>query len=395
MKENYRPLSRLQTYMLWLTNGPFRPMLEDFNIGISMNKLNELTGIPLPIIRKDFLCMIQWQIKLTRQYSHQSIPASLIKYDSQLPDGAEYLLPINIMIDEDCLEFRILDGLHNISTLYEQLWAQNPDAKQEYEFDKFLMEGVLDNLPFFRFIEYDTSDYQLQLNTEESSVLQSLHHTDTSLSRKYREVNTQNQRFIMVKESYTYVHNYNQLYEKLSLFNNAIDMISVCKIRYGTTYLDSVTLQAAPLFISYDSTEHLYALIALADTTLLVLRLDKILYAQSVQATVDKEQYQSTKSHVTAIAPNVWGNCFLDTPEQVRVYFVNEGNVWQKARSVLEARVNGRLYEKDNLLYYEDTVYGISKFRSWIMGFGSSAVVLQPESLRNHILDSLKERKPE
>ena len=42
---------------------------------------------------------------------------------------------------------------------------------------------------------------------------------------------------------------------------------------------------------------------------------------------------------------------------------------------------------------YEDTVYGISKFRPWIYGFGSSAIVLEPVSLREHIIQSLKERK--
>ena len=93
------------------------------------------------------------------------------------------------------------------------------------------------------------------------------------------------------------------------------------------------------------------------------------------------------------IYPNVCWNCFSDEPEQVKVRFYNEANVWNKVKKELANRVNGKLYEKDGYLYYEDIVYGISKFRSWLYGYGSSAIVLEPESLRKHIIDSLRERE--
>ena len=98
-------------------------------------------------------------------------------------------------------------------------------------------------------------------------------------------------------------------------------------------------------------------------------------------------------SVIEQLAPQVWGNCFTDSPEHVKVRFYNEANVWEKVRRDLACRKKGQLYEKDGFLYYEDTVYGISKFRPWIYGFGSSAIVLEPVSLREHIIQSLKERK--
>ena len=58
----------------------------------------------------------------------------------------------------------------------------------------------------------------------------------------------------------------------------------------------------------------------------------------------------------------------------------------------MEYTTNGKLEEQDGFLYYEDIVYGISKLRTWIYGYGSSAVVIEPESLRLHIIDSLKRR---
>ena len=63
-----------------------------------------------------------------------------------------------------------------------------------------------------------------------------------------------------------------------------------------------------------------------------------------------------------------------------------------RIRRDLECRINGTLYEKDGFLYYEDTVYGLSKFRNWVFGYGSSAVVLEPEELRESVIESLKRR---
>ena len=90
--------------------------------------------------------------------------------------------------------------------------------------------------------------------------------------------------------------------------------------------------------------------------------------------------------HMNQIAPNVWGNNFSCTSDQtadVKVKFFNVANA---------CRTNGKLTEKDGCLYYEDKVYGLSRFRSWIYGYGKAAVVLKPESLRKDIINSLKKR---
>ena len=99
--------------------------------------------------------------------------------------------------------------------------------------------------------------------------------------------------------------------------------------------------------------------------------------------------------HMNQIAPNVWGNNFSCTSDQtadVKVKFFNVANVHEKVRKQLACRTNGKLTEKDGCLYYEDKVYGLSRFRSWIYGYGRAAVVLKPESLRKDIINSLKKR---
>ncbi len=76
-----------------------------------------------------------------------------------------------------------------------------------------------------------------------------------------------------------------------------------------------------------------------------------------------------------------------------KIKFYNEANVWAKVKKELANRTNGKLYEKNGFLYYEDLVYGISKLRSWLYGYSSSAVVLEPAELRQQIIDSLKTRQ--
>ena len=70
----------------------------------------------------------------------------------------------------------------------------------------------------------------------------------------------------------------------------------------------------------------------------------------------------------------------------------NVANVFNKVRKELSCRTNGQLYEKDGFLYYEDDVYGIDKFRSWIFSYGRAAIVLEPEVLCTQIITSLKDR---
>ena len=59
----------------------------------------------------------------------------------------------------------------------------------------------------------------------------------------------------------------------------------------------------------------------------------------------------------------------------------------------LARKTNSKLYEEDGLLYFENMVYDLNKLCSQIYGYGSSAIVLDPESLQKHILISLNARK--
>lgn len=107
-----------------------------------------------------------------------------------------------------------------------------------------------------------------------------------------------------------------------------------------------------------------------------------------------RELYEAMLSIPVEPPVNVsWGRCFSDQPQSVKIRFYKEGNVWEKIRKNPAYRSYGKLYEKDGYFYYEDVVYGNSAFRTWLYGYGSSVIVLEPESLRQHSIDSLRERK--
>lgn len=64
------PYIRLQHYYLWLTNDYKTTNLDDnYDFGIPMLRIHEITDIPIEIIRKDFVCLFQW---------HQSLYLSIL-----------------------------------------------------------------------------------------------------------------------------------------------------------------------------------------------------------------------------------------------------------------------------------------------------------------------------
>ena len=53
-----------------------------------------------------------------------------------------------------------------------------------------------------------------------------------------------------------------------------------------------------------------------------------------------------------------------------------------------------RIENADGYYYlYEDDVLHISKLKSWVYSYGSSMVVIEPESLREEVIESYKKRK--
>lgn len=357
------PYVRLQTIYSWLSSQC------DYgrHTGMTICELHVATQIPLSVLRDDILNIIQWNADIVAAYI--AIPEL---------DAATNSIENLIYFDPD--QQRSKNAPDNLESLLEDLdkGICSPELK------KMILDGELDDIPMF--IDHSCcSVFDVALTYDESLALDAAF-KDIAPNRRGIE---QNSDFLQIKDSYRTIHNYRELAERLHQIEEAIEQRTPLFIIYKDSKNMISRINFQPLKISYDETENLYCILSIHHGKIQVHRLDRILGLESSTQKIDSGDI----SIIEAIAPQVWGNCFSEEPQHVKVKFFNEANVWNKVKKDLTCRTKGQLYEKDGFLYYEDMVYGISKFRPWIYSFGSSAIVLEPKELREHIINSLKERK--
>lgn len=370
---NYEnPYIRLQTYYSWISRGSY-----DLD-GMSILELHHYTQIPIDTIRLDIAAILKWQAAINSKY-----------------DGDISFIPEN-------LENRIFLNFENIKDLFKENQSDgdmsDEDSQFEYtiadmlnRFDPDLEEQLLNG--GFDHISIDiencslteSDNFNIALSYDESLALDAIR-KDITPDKPSPITKTS---FLQIKDSYRTIHDYQELTSRLQIIDEAIKKKKSLSMNYKNSIGEILKITFQPLKISYDESENLYCVLSVSENKIQVHRLDRILDLRPGTEKVDA----GDSSIIDSIAPQVWGNCFSEKPEHIKVKFYNEANVWEKVKRDLACRTKGKLYEKDGYLYYEDTVYGISKFRPWIYGFGSSAIVQEPKSLREHIIKSLKERK--
>ena len=333
---NYQNIyERLQEYYKLFSNNSETGFVidENYYYGMPISRIHELTQIPLEVIRKDIMGIHSWKY--------------LLEYDDDIQEDLSDML--NDALDSD-------------------------DA----EFDRLLLDGTFDQVPIY-LSETKHGLYHIRLTRDEAYAY---HHYQTQ--DNYTPLHFAG---YQIKDSYRY--NYiDNLSEKLELLNSAINNNSCVRITYSPPHSEDFTVIIKPLKIVYDSIDNMYAVLTIYENQIFVYRLDRL-----KDLAYSRQQILIDSLDLLNIAPNVWGFEFSSKPQKVKIRFYNEGNVWKKVRKDLSYRTNGLLYEQDGFLYYEDIVYGINSFRTWIYGYGSSAIVLEPVELRKHIIESLKLRK--
>ena len=361
---NYEnPYIRLQTYYSWISRGSY-----DLD-GMSILELHHYTQIPIDTIRQDIAAMLKWQAAIDSKY-----------------DGNISFIPEN-------LENRIFLDPENIKDLFKENQSDD-DSKLEDKLNCFdpaleerLLNGGFDHIP----IDIENcsltgcDNFNIALSYDESLALDAIR-KDITPDKPSPITKTS---FLQINDSYRTIHDYRELTSRLQIIDEAIKKKKSLSMNYKNSIGEILKITFQPLKISYDESENLYCVLSVSENKIQVHRLDRILDLRPGTEKVDA----GDSSIIDSIAPQVWGNCFSEKPEHIKVKFYNEANVWEKVKRDLACRTKGKLYEKDGYLYYEDTVYGISKFRPWIYGFGSSAIVQEPKSLRDHIIKSLKARK--
>lgn len=384
MSKYCNPYIRLQTYYNWLSNDSMVCIDQEYDLGVPILRLHEVTEIPLEVIRQDILCLFRWQISLEHYYEN-----NLKNFDNE-PTRRIYL-----EFDEYHDAYTQANEIHDLDALFEQVFNGTfPDRLRA-----LLLCGALDSIPLYISNPLNTH-FHIPLTPEEAEALHTYSAKESEMSTQYESFHNKYENKFHIKDSYRYNHQYVDLNTKLSIINEAIQEQRCLQMTYITSKNERKSFYFKPLKISYDATENLYSIISIYEGRVQIHRLDQVLSIED-----SKEQLATPDMSPISIAPNVWGNCFSDPPEYVKIRFYNEANVWKKVRKDLAYRSSGKLYEKDGFLYYEDIVYGTSKLRPWLYGYGSSAVVVESrflqeppdnaKTLREYVIESLEIREKE
>lgn len=376
----HNPYARIQEYFSLLSAS--MDYTDRSDNGISMQQICENTQIPAKIVRNDFLTIFQWQRSMNLVKNSDKNELAVLFYDKSP-------------------KYQKICDTYPLHELYDNYMDAIPVNDSIPEFEQLITDGILDAVPI---IFYDTdadtlNTWTLPLTPDEAAALQSFYSDETDSLSVFDRLKKTYADTYAIKDSYLYTHNYNNsLNDLLFKINTAIDCHRCLYMKYYSRR-EKMVLRFIfrPVKIVYDADENLYSVLSIRNNCniLLVHRLDCIVSLETTDETIHNNKETELINHMNQIAPNVWGNNFSCASKEiadVKVKFFNVANVHEKVRKQLACRTNGKLTEKDGCLYYEDKVYGLSRFRSWIYGYGRAAVVLKPESLRNDIMDSLKKR---
>ncbi|HOB43056.1 MAG: transcriptional regulator [Bacillota bacterium] len=118
-------------------------------------------------------------------------------------------------------------------------------------------------------------------------------------------------------------------------------------------------------------------------------RVDRI---DGMMLTSDRYEYPEDFD-LSDYTSEMWG-VYAGEPTSVKVLFFDEMNVVDRLHAEVLGRPSARLCQVDDGVWeLVDTVMGLSEFRTWLRTFGSSAVVIEPENLRNQLIASAERMK--
>lgn len=338
--ENYKsPYIRLQFYnSMLINNDDICPIDDDFECGLPIRRLAELSDIPIEIIREDVAIMLNWRFHLEKCH--------LKFYDSY-----------NLYY-KNILFFEFQDNQDSLDDL--------DDPNIQKELINMILKGEMDDIPIYMNNSPGKNDeeYLLSITSAEMEALQFLAKDDSNKNntQQIKNLSSSCKTIIHSKDCYRYNHLCKDLISNLDIINQAILSNDCLHIKYKISSEKILRFDFKPLKISFDSDTNNYTVISVYNGKLFSYQLDRIEEIKEVRKSTKPVSDQNES--LLRIAPCVWGNSFSDPPVHVKVKFYNEAKVWQKVKQDLTCRTKGSLKEIDNFLYYKNTVYGINKFCS-------------------------------
>ena len=171
-----------------------------------------------------------------------------------------------------------------------------------------------------------------------------------------------------------------------------IEKQMTAEITYRSQYGDEVWLTTRPVRLVHSMPDDVYYLIAFVEdeeaeneTTLtrhLKLRVERIVDLEEALIRLPDPDLSNLPAF-----EKMWG---MEEGEEfhtkLRIY--DEANVLSKVRHDLGERVAKLTKGEDGCYYYEDDLIGENRFRSWLRGYGSSIIVLEPEGIRAKMIET-------
>lgn len=345
METNYNPYNRIQLYMA--------KMACDYDMdlehaGVSIAELAEQTEIPVSIIRNDLYVML----------------------------GFNEHIPFNI--NDECEEYDKLDDRYDLTGLLDDDFRGYRNKLKE-----LFTAGRMDKVKFY-YDSGETEIFTLPLKPGEYEAY--LHFRNMKSSGALKSL-------FLIKDSFRFKSTL-EVYETLEEITYAVKEGKSLQIKYLPRNRSGKirNIKIKPLKIIYDTIDNEYAVLTIYKHAAEVFRLSNIVFVKTIE---EKIEIPERDLKLIDNIDQVWGMNFTGRPVNIKVRFENFGDVWNKVHKNLAYRTKGILEEQDGYLYYEDTVYGIDAFRSWIYSFGSAAIVMEPASLREQIIKSLETRLAE
>jgi len=142
-----------------------------------------------------------------------------------------------------------------------------------------------------------------------------------------------------------------------------------------------------PQFLYHDTNQNL---IYCVDNTKTIYRLDRIF--SKIKLSTAPSSQTSLSQQERKICDYMWGMAnFNEAPVDVCVKIYHDtNNILNKIKADTSQRKYARIEAHDGFSYYYDTIIGINNFKVWLRSYGSSLIVLHPDSLAQEMKESAK-----
>lgn len=383
---------RLQKYFSWVH--ALVPYSEK-EVRITIAELAECTAIPLSIVSSDILFLCEKSKSVYFDYYDPAVDEFLHEMDYP-----------NITIYNN-LEYNF--NLHeNYGTDYDADFLKIHKELTSLIYSA-IGKGILNDLYIYFRIVIPCDTLAISYNENEIVALNNF-----LTQNKMNTLNVEEPKF-HIKESYYSLRN-SDITDKVSKILDAIEKEIEIQISYTNSSQGKIEwLQILPLRLLYDATHNMYAVATITNGDVSIYHLNKIrkvILVKSSSKSIIQDQSALDK------APHVWGMDFSSDYHWVKIKILKSNQVIDKIRRDLSYREvdffdskkpvekleklhnytlgqtipNGIIYEENDNYYYEDIVWGMSAFTSWVLSYGSSMIVLAPSELRQQILEDVKKR---